>query len=256
MTDSSRCVLAVMAHPDDIEILCAGTLLRLKAAGWRVALATMTHGDCGSAELSPAEISAIRTAEAEASARLLGASYRCADMLDLFVLLNETAIKRTTELLRQVRPDVVITHSPADYMLDHEQTSAIVRTCTFAAPIRNVATDVPAPAPHLDHIPHLYYADPLEGTDPLGRRIEPGFYIDISEVIDRKAELLACHASQREWLLRHHGVDEYLDSMRAWGAQRGAEVGVGHAEGFRQHLGHAYPHDNVIGEVLGALTPA
>ncbi|NUQ01170.1 MAG: PIG-L family deacetylase, partial [Armatimonadetes bacterium] len=199
------------------------------------------------------EIAAIRAAEAAASARLLGASYHCAGMLDLFVLLNEQAIKTTTELLRQVRPEVLITHSPADYMLDHEQTSAIVRTCAFAAPIRNVATDAPQPAPELEHIPHLYYADPLEGTDPLGRRIEPGFYVDISAEIDRKAELLACHASQREWLLKHHGVDEYLNSMREWGALRGAEVGVAHAEGFRQHLGHAYPHDNLLGETLGAL---
>lgn len=255
MASDTPCVLAMMAHPDDIEILCGGTLVRLRDAGWRVALATATHGDCGSAELDMAEISAIRTKEAEASAALLGAEYHCLELFDLFVLLNEPSIRAAVEVLRRVQPDVVITHSPADYMLDHEQASAIARTACFGAPIRNVATLVADPAPILDHIPHLYYADPIEGLDPLGNAITPSFWIDISEVMDRKEQLLACHASQRDWLLKHHGMDEYLRSMREWGEARGREVGVKYAEGFRQHLGHAYPHDNLLAETLGALTP-
>ncbi|MCC7493133.1 MAG: PIG-L family deacetylase [Fimbriimonadaceae bacterium] len=255
MANQQPCVLAVMAHPDDIEILCAGTLCRLRDLGWRVALATMTHGDCGSADLGPAEISAIRTAEAEASAARLGASYHCLDQLDLFVLFNEPTLKATVELLRQVRPDVLVTHSPQDYMLDHEQTSVLVRDAACGAPIKNVFTGAADPAAPLDHIPTLYYADPIEGLDALGNRITPGFYVDISATIDRKEQLLACHASQRDWLLKHHGIDEYLRSMRHWCEVRGAEVGVAYAEAFRQHLGHAYPADNVIGEALGALRP-
>ncbi len=255
MSAESPCVLALMAHPDDIEILCGGVLVRLREAGWKVVMATATHGDCGSAELDPDVISAIRTKEAQASAVLLGAEYRCLEQMDLFVLLNEVSIRAAVELLRLARPDVVITHSPADYMIDHEQASAIARTACFGAPIRNVDTQVDDPAPPIDHIPHLYYADPIEGLDPLGNPIRPGFWIDISTAIERKEALLACHASQREWLLKHHGMDEYLRSMREWGAARGAEVGVAYAEGFRQHLGHAYPHDNLLGETLGALLP-
>jgi LmbE family N-acetylglucosaminyl deacetylase len=244
-----------MAHPDDIEILCGGTLVRLREAGWKVVMATATHGDCGSAELDADVISAIRTKEAEASAVLLGAEYRCLDLMDLFVLLNEDSIRRAVELIRRARPDVVITHSPADYMIDHEQASAIARTACFGAPIRNVDTQAADRAPAIDHIPHLYYADPIEGVDALGNPIPPGFWLDITTAIQRKEALLACHASQREWLLKHHGMDEYLRSMREWGAARGAEVGVAYAEGYRQHLGHAYPHDNLLGETLGALVP-
>ncbi|MCZ7599980.1 MAG: hypothetical protein M5U09_22725 [Gammaproteobacteria bacterium] len=96
------------------------------------------------------------------------------------MLLNEPSIRAAVEVLRRVQPDVVITHSPADYMLDHEQASAIARTACFGAPIRNVATLVADPAPILDHIPHLYYADPIEGLDPLGNAITPSFWIDIS----------------------------------------------------------------------------
>jgi hypothetical protein len=85
--------------------------------------------------------------------------------------------------------------------------------------------------------------------------VEPGFCIDISGVLERKAEMLCCHASQREWLLKHHGIDEYVTTMREWSAARGRQCGVAAAEGFRQHLGHSYPQDNVLGELLGALVP-
>ena len=63
--------------------------------------------------------------------------------------------------------------------------------------------------------------------------------------------MLACHASQRDWLLRQHGIDEYLDAQARWGAHRGAEIGVAHAEAFRQYLGHAYPKDNRLLSLLG-----
>ena len=62
--------------------------------------------------------------------------------------------------------------------------------------------------------------------------------------------MLACHASQRNWLLTHHKMDEYLLSMKRFGAQRGAEIQVGYAEGFRQHLGHGYPQENKLKEIL------
>ena len=106
--------------------------------------------------------------------------------------------------------------------------------------------------PVLPHIPHLYYCDALEGKDPLGKEVPPGFRIDISKVIDKKADMLAAHASQRDWLMKHHGIDHYLQAMRDWCAQRGRECAVLFAEGFRQHLGHSYPQDNVIGKLLGA----
>jgi len=255
MAGKTPTVLAFMAHPDDIEIQCGGTLCRLREAGWQVAMATMTHGDCGSAVLSPDEIAGIRTKEAEASAALIGAEFYCADLLDVFVFLNAESLKRTVEIMRRVQPDVVITHPPLDYMLDHEQASVIVRDATFGAPIKNVFTDAEEPAPPLAHIPHLYYVDPLEGKTPLGERVQPGFYVDVTGSIEQKESMLACHASQREWLRAHHGIDEYILSMKAWNRRRGAEVGVEYAEAFRQHLGHAYPRNNIIGETLGALVP-
>ena len=244
-------VLSVLAHPDDAEFLCAGTMARLvREHGWEAHLATMTPGDCGSAELGPDEIARVRRAEGAAAAALLGATYHCLEERDLLVSYNERALEKVTRLFRRVRPDVVITHSPADYMLDHEKTSELARAAAFGAPIRNFCYDRAHDAA-LDHIPHLYYADPIEGKDPLGRRIEPGFCIDISSTLDLKREMLCAHASQREWLLKHHGIDEYVKAMEEWAAARGAECGAPAAEGFRQHLGHSYPQDNLLSELLG-----
>jgi LmbE family N-acetylglucosaminyl deacetylase len=245
-------VLSVLAHPDDAEFLCAGALVRLvREHGWRAHLATMTPGDCGSAEWPAERIAAARRAEGASAAALVGAAYSCLEERDLLVFYNERALERVTRLLRAVRPRIVLTHSPADYMLDHEQTSTVVRAAAFAAPIPNFLADRDLGKP-LDHVPHLYYCDPIEGKDALGRPVEPQFRVDVSRVIDTKSAMLTAHASQRDWLLKHHGLDHYVNSMRDWGAEQGRRIGVAFAEGFRQHLGHGYPQDNLLGQLLGA----
>jgi N-acetylglucosamine malate deacetylase 1 len=246
-------VLSVLAHPDDAEFLCAGTMARLvREHGWEAHIATMTPGDCGSAELGPEEISRIRRGEGAAAAALLGGVYHCLEERDLLVFYQEEALEKVTRLFREVRPRIVITHSPADYMLDHEMTSVLARAAAFGAPIRNFMAGRGHP-PAIEHIPHLYYADPIEGKDPLGRSVEAGFCIDVTATLDLKRRMLCAHASQREWLLKHHGMDEYVKAMETWAADRGERCGVAAAEGFRQHLGHSYPPDNLLGELLGAL---
>jgi LmbE family N-acetylglucosaminyl deacetylase len=212
----------------------------------------MTPGDCGSADLPPEEISRIRREEGRRAAALIGATYHCVEERDLRIVYGERPLERVTRLLRQVRPRIVLTHSPADYMLDHEMTSAIARAAVFAAPAPNFADGRKEPLA-LPAIPHLYYCDPIEGKDALGRAIPPGFCIDVSAVIELKARMLAAHTSQREWLLKHHGLDHYVTAMRDWGRERGKAAGVAYAEGFRQHLGHSYPQDNLLGQVLGTV---
>lgn len=244
-------VLSVLAHPDDAEFLCGGTLIRLqKEQGWEVHIASMTPGDCGSADLPPEDISRIRRGEGAAAAALIGATYHCLEERDLLIFFNERTLEKVTRLLRKVRPRIVLTHSPADYILDHEITSTVVRAAAFGAPAPNFLAEGKT-APALPHIPHLYYCDAIEGKDPMGQEVPPGFCIDISAVIDTKTAMLAAHASQREWLLKHHGMDQYLEAMRQWSGHRGRSCGVAFAEGFRQHLGHSYPQDNLLGKILG-----
>jgi hypothetical protein len=98
----------------------------------------------------------------------------------------------------------------------------------------------------------LYYADPVEGVDPMGERIFPHFYVDITETLDRKLEMLSRHESQRDWLRAHHGIDEYLDQARRWNAGYGQECGFSYAEGLRQHLGHGYPREPVLQNALSS----
>jgi LmbE family N-acetylglucosaminyl deacetylase len=247
----TRTAIAVLAHPDDAEFLCAGTLVRLrKEHGWSIHLATMTAGDCGSAEHEPDEIARIRRSEGKAAAEAIGGTYHCLEERDLRVVFNEIVLEKVVRLLNAVRAQVVFTHSPDDYHLDHEETCKIVRAATFAAPIPNFLHRRHVHPP-LDHIPHLYYCDPLEGKDAFGNPIEPLFRIDISSAIEEKARMLACHESQRAWLRKHHGVDNLVESMKEWGATQGKRAGVQYAEGFRQHLGHSYPKANILMELLG-----
>ncbi len=244
--------LAVVAHPDDAEFLCAGTLARLaREHGYAVHVATMTAGDCGSADAPPDAIAATRRAEAAAAATAGGFQFHCLDELDLRVIYGERVLEKVVRLVNRVRPTVVFTHSPDDYHLDHEQTSKIVRAATFAAPIPNFLHGR-HDTPPLGAIPHLYYCDPLDGKDVFGRPIEPGVRVDITSAIEVKAAMLGCHASQRAWLQHHHGVDDLVDSMRAWSATQGAAAGMAFAEGFRQHRGHSYPQDCLLERLLGA----
>jgi LmbE family N-acetylglucosaminyl deacetylase len=236
-------VLAIVAHPDDAEFLCAGTLALLHQKGWEVHMATMTSGDCGTKTLSREEISSIRRKEAKNAADILHASYECLGFEDLFITYDKPSIAKVVAHIRKVNPQLVITMSPSCYMLDHEITSLLVQSGCFGGGLVNIETPGIAP---IDHIPYLYYSDAIESKDRFGKRIDCSTIVDITTVVDVKAEMLACHRSQREWLQKHHGMDEYILSMKRHAENRGSDIGVLYAEGFRQHLGHAFPQDNIL----------
>ncbi|HYM12956.1 MAG TPA: PIG-L family deacetylase [Bryobacterales bacterium] len=248
---TAKRVLSILAHPDDAEFLCTGTMIRLQDQGWEIHIASMTPGDCGSRELEPEKIAAVRMEEAATAAAKIRGRYHCLDGRDLLVCYDAAAIRRTVELVREVDPAVVITHSPDDYMVDHEMTAQLARTACFGAPAPNFKTGAMPCAPATEHIPHLYYAAPIEGKNIFGEEAPLAMAIDISEVIGLKSDMLACHKSQREWLRAQHGMDEYIEAMRRWSGAVGRRIGVEYAEGFRQHLGHAYPQDDLLGQLLG-----
>ena len=239
----NKTVLSFLAHPDDAEFLCAGTLARLRDAGWAVHVATATPGDCGSATMDRWEISAVRTAEARRAAELIGATYHCLDERDLFVVYDKPTIQKAVDLFRRVCPSLVFTHAPKDYMLDHEMVSLLARAATFGYGVPNVSA---VPRPPGAVVPHLYYCDPIEGIDPFGNEVEPTTVVDVSGVYETKAAMLACHESQRAWLRAHHGMDEYLEAMRRHAEMRGRPAGVKYAEAFVQHRGHAYPREDLL----------
>jgi LmbE family N-acetylglucosaminyl deacetylase len=246
----SKRILAVAAHPDDVEFMCAGTLIRLRDRGHSVTIATINSGSCGSAVQSAAEIAAVRLGEASRAAALIGAAYACIGIPDLESVFDNPTRRRVAELFRETQPDLVLTHYPQDYMPDHEIASLLARDATFTATLRNYPTGVAAPAPLLGHIPHLYYGSPLEGRTPLGDPVTLEQVVDVTAVMDRKLAMLCCHASQREWLRAQHGIDEYVDFARHESARMGADAGYRYGEAFRQHRGHAYPHDDLLTTLL------
>lgn len=250
---SAYTILAIHSHPDDVEFQCAGALALLAQAGHRVHISTMTPGDCGSATLPADEIEAIRKSENLAAAQLIGAEYHCLEFRDLAIFEDDESRRRVTEHLRKINPDIVLTAPPVDYLCDHEITHRLVRDACFAAPIPNYKTRQWEPAPPMAHIPHLYIMDALEGLDRRGMRQAVDFYIDVSSVFSIKRDMLACHASQRDWLLKHHGIDEYLIGQEKASRHRGQECGVDHAEGYWQYRGHAYPESNLLAKLLSAF---
>ena len=212
---SNRVVLALMAHPDDAEISCGGTLVRLAEAGWQIHIATLTPGDCGTTSETPWDISSTRTGEARKAAALIGAEYHCLDERDGLIVYDKPTARKCIDLFRKIAPSLVFTHPPKDYMIDHEMVSLLTRSASFLYAAPNAST---LPLKPESVVPYLYYCDPLEGMDSMGQLIEPTTRIDISDQLEKKIQMLACHASQREWLRAHHGTDEYLDAVRSHAA--------------------------------------
>jgi len=242
-------VLGIFSHPDDAELMCAGTLSLLRKAGWSVHIASLTPGDKGTAEFSREQTGSIRKAEALKAAELLDGTYNCLEFEDVYIMYDRESINKTTAFIRRIRPSIVITASPSDYMIDHEVTSMIVQTACFALGIRNMEVIEDSYEP----VPYLYYSDPMEGKDKFGNKIHPSVYVNITGEIETKEKMLACHESQRNWLKTHHKMDEYILSMKRFAEGRGKEINTKFAEGFRQHLGHGYPQDNILKEILKDL---
>jgi LmbE family N-acetylglucosaminyl deacetylase len=241
-------ILAVHAHPDDIEHLAAGALAILAAKGHSIHIATLTAGECGSAETDLADTARIRKAEATAAAALIGAEYRCADLPDLGVFNDDASRRVVTELIRWAAPDIVLAASPADYHPDHEAASQLTRDACFASSVPNYGT---GPAAALAAIPHLYFMDPIGGRDREGRKVVADFGADIEGGFARKQQMLSAHVSQAEWVARQHGIADHLGSMEAWSRRRGRDFGRTFAEGFRQYRHEPYPTTPLLQDLLG-----
>src|SRR3954452_1730573 len=182
-------ILAIHAHPDDVEFLAGGTLALLAGLGHDLTIATFTPGDCGSSTLPAEEIAAVRRQEAASAAALTGAHYLCLEFRDLAIFSDDASRRPVVETLRQVRPELILTASPVDYLCDHEAVSALVRDACFSAPIPNYHAD----GDPLDAIPHLYFMGPIGSVDRDDRFVRPDFVVDVSATFHRKREMLAEH---------------------------------------------------------------
>jgi LmbE family N-acetylglucosaminyl deacetylase len=216
-------VLAVGAHPDDLEILCGGTLARFAAEGHEVTMCHASTGNRGSFVHTSEELIEIRKAEASKAAGLVGARHRTLGLSDGDVLSSDQSQRREViDLVREVRPDVIITHYPSDYMSDHNEISKLVFDASFHATLPLYKTDKPA---H-NVVAPIFYMDTVMGVG-----FQPAEYVDVTSVIETKIAMLECHQSQLTWLREHDDVN-IVEQMTAATRFRGLQSGVRYAEGF------------------------
>ena len=215
-------VLAVSCHPDDIEVGCGGTLTMCARRGDQVTICHVANGNMGHVIIKPDELRRIRLAEARAGGAALGAvRVATLDVGDLLVdSANRQAVLALVELIREIDPDFIITHSPDDYMKDHQEVSRLVFDASFSASVPHFAE---GPA---SRIAPIFYMDTLAGIG-----FQPEHYVDISPVIDVKIGALNCHESQLKWMLEHDHID-FADMVRTCARYRGYQCGAPYAEGF------------------------
>ena len=246
-------VFAVAAHPDDVEFVMAGTMLRLAGHGAELHLMTLADGRCGSMFADADATARIRADEQRAAAAVLGAACHPPICEDLGVLYDRPTLARLAAVVRRVAPDVMLVHSPGDYMEDHTESCRLAVTAAFARGMPNFVTDPPTPPVEGPVV--LYHAQPHGNRDGLGREVRPDIYIDVGPVLDRKSQALACHASQRDWLDRTQGMGSYVQSMKDGCAEVGRWSGrFAYAEGWRRHshLGFCPAGADPIGELPDA----
>ena len=218
-------VLGIGCHPDDLEMLCGGTLARYAAAGHTVIMAVVAKGDKGHFEIPSDELTRIRASELAESAAVIGAETIAVGIPDGEVYSNQPTRALVIDVVRQARPDVLITHDPNDYYGDHTAVSQLACDASFLASAPLVKTARLA----CDSIPPVCFMETV-----MGLGFEPQEYVDISDAIETKLEMLSKHQSQLAWLREHDGVD-ILDNVRTVARFRGLQCGVKYAEGFRIH---------------------
>lgn len=232
---SNPCVLAIAAHPDDIEFVMAGTLMQLQRRGWQAHYFNIANGCCGSKSLDRTQAAAVRLAEAQQAATLVPAVFHPPVCDDLDIFYERETLAQVAAVVRRAKPSIVLTHSLVDYMEDHQNAARLAVTAAFSRGMPNYLTQ-PTVEPYDTEIA-VYHAQPHGNRTSMGEVVQPTHFVDIGELLERKREMLAAHASQDEWLDATQQISSYLATMEELNRQVGQLSGRFElAEGWRQHL--------------------
>ena len=243
---------AIAAHPDDIELMMAGTLLLLGQARYELHVMNIANGSCGSLTENPYATIERRTKEAREAAGVLGAQFHPPLTNDVEIFYEDKLLRRLGAIIREVNPSILLLQSPQDYMEDHENAARLGATAAFVRGMPNYSTE-PRVEPVSGEVT-VYHALPWGLRGPLGETIHANRYVDISTTLAQKRRALARHESQKEWLDQTQGLNSYLDTMeqmaRAVGEQSGRYIV---AEGWRRrlHLGYCSEHADPLVDALG-----
>jgi len=246
-----KSVLAICAHPDDIEFHMAGTMIHLRKVGYELHYMTVANGSCGSNRYDTQTLIRMRRQEARAAAASLGAVFHDSVCNDLEIFYSLPLLAKVAAVVRAAVPQIVLTHAPFDYMEDHTNACRLAVTAAFSRGMPNFQTDPPRPP--FDGPVTVYHAQPHGNRDPLGQIVRPEIYVNTSGVMDEKLEALSKHESQRSWLGDSQQIDSYLQALRDSGAEVGRLSGrFEFAEGWRRHLhvGFCDPADDPLVDAL------
>lgn len=218
-------VLAISCHPDDMEICCGGTLLRCVKRGDEVTVCHVANGNMGHVVIPAEELGPMRIAEAKKAGDMAGFKTVTCDIGDLLVnSASKEQHDKLVKVIRDVDPDFIITHGPDDYMGDHVEVSKLVFKASFAA-------TVPHYEPQLGKASRVVPIFYMDNSSLLN--CEPTEYVDITDELETKLKMLACHESQIVWL-KDHDDNDIIEATRTFARFRGLQSGVKYAEGFRQ----------------------
>jgi LmbE family N-acetylglucosaminyl deacetylase len=228
-------VLAIAAHPDDIEFVMAGTLLQLAKRGWQVHYFNLADGCCGSKTLDRQQCAATRLREAQAAAAMIPATFHPPICQDLDIFYTRETLAKVAAVVRQAKPQIVLTHALVDYMEDHQNAARLAVGGAFCRGMPNYVTTPPI-ATYDDQVA-VYHAQPHGNRTPLGEVVVPTHFVDVTELISTKRELLAAHATQNQWLDDTQHISSYLATMEELNSEVGTLSGAFVlAEGWRQHI--------------------
>jgi LmbE family N-acetylglucosaminyl deacetylase len=244
-------VMAIAAHPDDIEFGMSGTLFLLKKAGCEIHYMNIANGSCGTAEYDEETIVTMRLQEAIHAAKHLNAEFHHPLVPDFEIYYTREILVKLASIYRDVAPDILLVPSPEDYMEDHMNACRLAVSAAFGRGMQNYIVDPPKEPISKEVV--IYHAQPHGNRDLLNRIVHPDFYINIEEVMEEKTTMLAEHKSQKNWLDVSQGFNAYLNTMRDLGKELGAMSNkFKYAEGWRRHnpLGFCSADAHPLADIL------
>lgn len=233
----------------------AGTMLRLKQRGWDLHYFNIANGCYGSLTTDAAETASIRLGEAQSAAKALGASFYPPICDDMHIFYTGENLAKVASVVRQANPQIVLTHAPVDYMIDHENACQLAVSAAFIKFSRHFPC-VPAAEPVAGDVA-VYHAQPHGNATPLREPVRPEFVVDCSDVVETKRRALEQHKSQQEWLDQTQGMSSYVQSMvdNSEAVGQFVQPAFASGEGWRRHLhlGFGAADFDPLREALGGL---
>ncbi len=219
-------LLAIAVHPDDIELSCAGTIIKHALMGQAVGIVDLTQGELGTRGTAE-----LRLEEAQNAAKAMGVLVReNAGMADGFFKNDEAHQMQLIRYIRKYKPDIVIANALSDRHPDHGRAGKLIADACFLAGLKKVATELDGKQQEAWRPRRVYHMIQ-------DRLHEPSFIVDISDTFQKKMEAIKCYKSQfhdpnSNEPITYIATEGFLKQIESRDSLMGKRIGVEYAEGF------------------------